>query len=188
MRLPRHTPLIRKALEINEPRLLIIDPITAFLDRRIITSSDHSIRRAITPLAVVFKRHACAGILVRHLNKSAGGKSMYRGSGTIGFNAACRSSWLFGADPQDPSRFIMAQIKNNLAERQPSLAYRVVPGAADNAPTIDWLGPSPLSGDQMLAGRGTTPKLLRDRAAQLLLDLLAPGPRPTRNMWAPPWK
>ena len=63
--------------------------------------------------------------MARHLNKTGDFHSLYRGGGSIAFVAACRSAFLCARDPHDPLRSIMAQIKNNLGPRQPSLAYRI---------------------------------------------------------------
>jgi len=179
--LPRHVKVLENALAINKPRLLVIDPITAFLGRRIIASSDQSIRRALTPLAELLGQHGCAGILVRHLNKHPSSKSLYRGGGSIGFNAACRSSWLFDFDPKNKGRLIMAQIKNNLAAPQGSIGYQVV--LAGTEPILEWLGPSPLSADQLLANRRTVPSVTRDLACEFLSEFLLDGPRPTSEIW-----
>src|SRR5438876_129018 len=83
------------------------------------------------------------------LNKAATSRSLYRGGGSIGFNAVCRSSWLFDHDPDDHDRLVMAQIKNNFATRQQSLAYRIV-GQDGAEPTLEWLGLNPLTADQLL--------------------------------------
>jgi hypothetical protein len=104
----------------------------------------------------------------------------------------------------------MAQIKNNLAPREPSLAYRVhsaaqvvassaafvssspegAPVAAESrdhatTPVIEWLGECTLSADQLLAAAGIKPCLLRprDKAKEFLLNFLNAGPRSTIDIW-----
>jgi hypothetical protein len=62
--------------------------------------------------------------MVRHLSKK-GRHAIYRGGGSIGILGACRSAWLTGRDPTDPSRFILAQTKNNLGAQLPALAYTI---------------------------------------------------------------
>jgi hypothetical protein len=78
----------------------------------------------------------------------------------------------------------MAEIKNNLAPRQPSLAYRLRT-EKDAPPVVDWLGESPLLADQLLAAAGLKPALPRprDRARDFLQALLADGPRSTLDIW-----
>jgi hypothetical protein len=182
--LPSGAKLLDRALAMNRPRLLVVDPIMAFLDRDVQSSSDQGVRRALSCLALSADKYACACVLVRHMNKRGTGRSIYRGGGSIAFNAACRSSWLFDADPADPARQIMAQIKNNLAPPQQSLAYRIhnAPGAQ---PTLEWLGPVSVSADDLLARAGRKPPkpLAFDRACEFLPALLDNGPLPTQQIW-----
>ena len=120
----------------------------------------------------------------RHLNKTGAARALYRGGGSIGFLAACRSGWLVAQDPAEPGRRVLAQVKNNLAPPQPSLAFSVE-AHEGAAPRLCWLGPSPLTADQLLAAEagaasGACP---RDRAVDFLSDLLQDGPRTSREVW-----
>ncbi len=181
--LPSQIDILDEALTANEPRLLIIDPIMAFLDRDVLALSDQSIRRALSPLAKLAEQHRCAVVLVRHLNKKASLRSMYRGGGSIGFNAASRSSWLFTDDPHDRSRLLMAQIKNNLADPQPTLAYRILRESC-MPPRLDWLGPTSWTADQLLDhNRKSEMPLPRERAREFLTELFRSGPQPTNTIW-----
>src|SRR5207253_3089150 len=108
-----------------------------------------------------------------------------RGSGTIGFVGTCRAAWLIAADPGDPSRRVFAQEKNSLAEPQPSLAFTVT-GADSKSLAPAWLGMSPLTADQLLAGAlGARPERLapREEASRLLKEFLTDGPRTAREVW-----
>jgi hypothetical protein len=138
----------------------------------------------LRPLARAAEKHACAVLLVRHLNKRGGGRSLYRGGGSIGFLGACRSGWLIARDPLLPRRCVLAQVKNNLAPAQPSLAYRVTPQGS-GPPTLSWLGPTAWAADQLLAG-GPCPSHATqlDRACDFLCTFLAEGPRTSRDVWA----
>src|SRR5262249_26566324 len=123
LRLPGQTRLLDAALARTQARLVVLDPVVAFLDACAFSNSDQGVRRALLPLAGLAARHFCAILLIRHLNKLLGGLALYRGGGSIGFLAACRSGWLVGRDPQEPGRRVLAQVKNNLAPPQPSLAF-----------------------------------------------------------------
>jgi AAA domain len=209
-RLPAANQVLDNALAQTRAVFTVLDPIMAFLDSSIQVASDMSVRRALSPLAALAERHGCHITMVRHLNKTRHFRSLYRGGGSIGFLAACRSAFLFARDPDDPQRAVMAQIKNNLAPRQPSLAYRlqaavhvvassagvvpsppepapVAPHSPDHAtiPVIEWLGPSPLTADELLAAGGMKPYLSRpcDRAKEFLLNFLDAGPRSTIDIW-----
>ena len=89
---------------------------------------------------------------------------------------------LVARDPGMPERCVLAQVRNALAGPQPSLAYRL--SAAGGAlPVVEWLGPSPTSSDELLAGAGRVERGPRDRAAAFLEQFLAAGPRTSRDIW-----
>jgi AAA domain len=181
---PAHTDFLDEALAQTRAQLAVIDPIMAFLDRSIVTSNDQVVRRALNPLAWLAERHQCVPLLVRHLNKTGGHRSVYRGGGSIGFLAACRSGWLLAADPYDPWCRVLAQVKNNLAPPQPSLAYRV-PRQEDAPPVPDWVGLSRWTADQLLAGAAQAPPAIAriDRARDFLAAYLEDGTRTSRDIW-----
>lgn len=184
LRLPTQTDLLEAAMARTQARLVVIDPLMEFLDPSICTGSDQSVRRALAPLARLAAKYQCVILLVRHLNKRGGPHASYRGGGSIGFLAACRSGWLIAPEPHVPHRRVLAQVKNNLAPPQPSLAYEIV--AQEGAPpSLSWLGVSPLTADQLLEGAATAeyggP---RDRAKEFLTDFLEDGARTVREIWA----
>src|SRR5437763_14973075 len=114
----------------------------AFLDPSVIAASDTHARLALAPLVALAEDHRCAMLLVRHLTKQGGRRALYRGGGAIGILGACRSGWLVAPDPRDPRRRVLAEVKNNLAAPQLSLAYEVVaPGGTP--PVLSWLGTDP---------------------------------------------
>jgi hypothetical protein len=72
---------------------------------------------------------------------------------------------------------------NSLFAPQPSLAYQLLPRAGA-PPALNWLGPSPLTADQLLGGQGpATLSLPRDRARDFLVGFLEDGPRTSREVW-----
>ncbi|HEV3256628.1 MAG TPA: AAA family ATPase, partial [Gemmataceae bacterium] len=76
LRLPTQASVLAAALVQTGARLVVIDPIMAFLDQWVLTSSDQSVRRALFPLAQLAELHRCVIILVRHFNKTAGRHAM----------------------------------------------------------------------------------------------------------------
>src|SRR5260370_26354678 len=159
--------------------------------RAIRTASDESIRRALAPLARLAQKHQCVIILIRHLNKKAGSRSLYRGGGSIGLIAQCRSGWLVGLEPREQKanllaaadspqgkRCVLAQLKNNNAPLQPILRYEII-AHASGYPTIRWLGTCSVSAEDLVAKPPPITLGPRLRARQFLKDFLAPGPRGT---------
>lgn len=172
-----------EALRQTQAQLVVIDPITAFLDRDVNANNDQGVRRALKPLAALARRHGCAILLVRHLNKTPGLHALYRGGGSIGFVGLCRSAWLVAPDPHDPGRNVLAQVKNNLAPPQPSLAYRL-PAPEGSPPTIAWLGTTDLqAADLLTPARPTPPDRPRDLARTALESFLRSGTHTSRAVW-----
>jgi RecA-family ATPase len=182
---PTHLALLDEALTRTRASLVVIDPIKAFLHPGIVESIEPSVRRALGPLAQLADKHACVMLLHRHLNKSRGSQSLYRGGGSIAFLALCRSGWLIAPDPQQPKRRILAQVKNNLAAPQPSLAF-AVQGAHSESPLLSWQGPCAQTANQLLEA-AKHPRILatpRERAQDFLAAALEAGPLTSRELWA----
>src|SRR5690349_3540750 len=81
--LPAHADALDALVARTQARLLVIDPVMAFFAASVNTASDQGIRRALAPLVALARRHACAVLLLRHLNKTGGGRALYRGLGSI---------------------------------------------------------------------------------------------------------
>jgi AAA domain len=192
--LPTHCDFLDRMLTRTGARLLVLDPFIAFLDATVASGNDQSVRRALRPLAVLAQRHHSALLAIRHLNKKGGDTSLYRGAGTIGVIAHCRSAWLFAREPLPPSqtlmpgdgqarrRCVLAQQKNNLGPPQPSLAYEVVAGDGP-APALRWHGPCGWTAAQLLARPRRKEAPARRRARVFLQQFLADGPRTTEDIW-----
>jgi AAA domain len=182
-RFPAHAGRLDDALGRSQACLAVIDPIMAFLEESVLYASDQSVRRVLNPLMRLADKHGCTLLLLRHLNKQGGTRAIYRSLGSIAFVAACRFAMLVARDPSEPGRCVLAQVRNSLAGAQPSLAYRLRSTEA-SLPAVDWLGESPCSADELLAGAARTERGPRDQAAAFLLEFLAEGPRTSQDLWA----
>lgn len=164
----------------QQPDLIVIDPITAFLLGGTAPNSDASVRHILSPLALLAERLDCAVLMVRHLRKAGAGKAILRGLGSIGFIASVRTGLLAAKHPSDPSLGVLAVVKSNVTGAAPSLGYRVKPDTV-NRPVIEWIGALDLSADAL----GKIPEIplrARDRATNWLRDQLAHGPRKASDL------
>ncbi len=127
---------IEKYIREHEIALVIIDPFVAYLDPEINTHHDHDVRIALAKLKKLAEKTNVAIVLIRHLNKFGAGQALYRGSGSIGITGACRCALLAGKDPNDPDRFVLAGLKNNLGPLPESLAYHLEP--AGKVARVEW--------------------------------------------------
>src|SRR5262249_56742993 len=107
-------------------RLVIIDPLMAFLNPRLSSLNDQLVRLALGPLAQLAAELRLAILLVRHLTKVArGDRALYRGSGSIAIIGAARMAYLVGTSPADEDLHILACTKSNLVTPPPSLGFRI---------------------------------------------------------------
>ena len=114
------------------------------------SNRDQDVRRALTPLKRMAERTGAAVILVRHLNKMAGGNPLYRGGGSIGIIGAARSGLVVGRHPEDDELRVLAGQKNNLSLPPESLAYRIET-AENGAARIVYEGVSEATAQQVLS-------------------------------------
>jgi hypothetical protein len=81
---------IEKAIVENNARLVIIDPIQAYLGADVDMNRANEVRPIFMRLGQVAQRTGCAILLIGHLNKAAGMQSLQRGLGSIDIAAAGR--------------------------------------------------------------------------------------------------
>lgn len=112
---------IRQAIVQVSAKLLIVDPLMAYLPGKVDSHRDQDIRRSLAPLASLAAETGVAVLVIRHLNKTEGKNALYRGGGSIGIIGAARSGLLVAKDPDDPDgeRRILVPTKSNLAKLPP---------------------------------------------------------------------
>ncbi|MEN6385899.1 MAG: bifunctional DNA primase/polymerase [Phycisphaerales bacterium] len=114
---------------IRDCRLVIIDPISAYLGK----ADGHSnteIRGLLAPLADIAASYQVAMLAVTHLNKGGGSNPLYRAMGSLAFVAAARVVWIITRDNDDGEiespRRLMLPAKNNIAEDDSGMSYMIV--------------------------------------------------------------
>ena len=113
------------ALQQLHPTLVILDPIQAYLGANVDMHRANEIRPVMQILAQAAQRYNCAVVLIGHMNKKAGDKSMYRGLGSIDLAAAARSVLLMARDPQEQDMRILVQVKSSLAKEGDPLQFKL---------------------------------------------------------------
>ncbi|HEV3075971.1 MAG TPA: AAA family ATPase [Thermoanaerobaculia bacterium] len=151
-----------------DARLIVIDPIQAFLGAKTDIYRPNEVRAVLAPLLRLAQRHACALLILRHITKARASRSIYAGQGSIDFIAAARSVLLAGSGPDDPTRHALVHIKSNLAAAGPTLGYRF------DGQSFVWEGPSGLTANDLLAAEAQTDDAGAEQEARLFLrDILA---------------
>ena len=155
---------IEEALIRTGARVLILDPIQAYLGSGTDMNRANEVRNMTKRLAALAEKYKCAIILIGHMNKAAGNKAAYRGMGSIDFYAVARSVLLVGRVEGEPNIRAMVQIKNNLAEFGHAKAFRL------SEEGFRWLGDYEITADEVLGGYA--PKINKlEQAKDLLREL-----------------
>jgi hypothetical protein len=97
--LPEDIPVLRRGVEQVGARLVVVDPLMAFLSGSVDSHRDQDVRRALAPLARLAEETGAAVVAVRHLTKTEGSNPLYRGGGSIGIVGAARSALLVAKAP-----------------------------------------------------------------------------------------
>ena len=156
---------IEQAILKEKAKLMILDPIQAYLGAKMDMNRANEARDMTKHLGQVAERTGCAIVLIGHMNKNAGGKFAYRGMGSIDFFAVARSVLLVGRVKGQENRRAMIQIKNNLAERGHAKSFVLTDGV------FTWKGDYDITEDE-LAG-GFAPKTSKQEEAKDLLVSLS---------------
>ena len=162
-----------RAIRETEAKLLIIDPLQAFLSAEPEKSRRGSLRNIFGKLGKVAEETGCAVVLIGHMNKNGSGKSIYRGLGSIDVAAIARSVLLVGRDSDDPYRRIMLPIKSSLAPEGPAFAFDLDPVSG-----FRWVGACSYTADELLGNAPhveTKLQKAKDSLQEILYDNDLPG-------------
>ena len=155
---------LEQAIVRTGARLLILDPIQAYLGGGMDMNRANEARDMTKKLGALAEKTKCAIILIGHMNKASGNKAAYRGMGSIDFFAVARSVLLVGRVEGESNTRAVVQIKNNLA------AFGHPKAFALSEDGFKWLGDYEITVDEVLGG--ITPKANKmEQAKQMLREL-----------------
>ena len=161
---------IEKAIIEDNARLVIIDPIQAYLGADVDMNRANEVRPIFMRLGQVAQRTGCAILLIGHLNKAAGMQSLQRGLGSIDIAAAVRSVMFIGKLKHDPTMRILTHEKSSLAPPGVSLAFSL-----GDEGGFRWVGEYDITADEMLSGIEPQRETKTQQAKDLICSLLAGG-------------
>lgn len=170
------------AMEQTKARLLILDPLSAYVGEGTQLNSANAVRAQFRPLIEMAKKLRCAVLIIHHQNKQQGQKAINRGSGSVDVIAAARSALLVARAGKDaPDERILAQVKCNVGPTGNAVTFSVSNGK------VEWLNDDPKTADEVLgnvfAGAGR-PDTQMQAAKDALSSLLADGPRSQQEIMA----
>ena len=173
---------IRQAMEETGAKLLVLDPLQAYLGAEVDMHRANEVRPILKRLGAVAEQMGCAVILIRHLNKMQGQKSGHRGMGSVDFQAAARSVLLVGRTKEDPQLRIVVPDKSSLAPEGESIAF-----ALDPEQGFQWKGYCAYNAEELLGGstkQVQTKTMQAEETLRNLLDKPAPAEEILRRITA----
>ena len=169
---------IREAIIGFRPRLVVIDPIQAYLG----SDSDLQIagraRKLMQRLSLWASTYDCAVVLVGHLNKKEGSKGLYRSLGSIDVVAAARSVLQVDRDSVDPAIRTVRQIKNSLGPSDREISFEIRSGTG-----FRWLECKNTVAADISVEEPTEFSMKKDKAAYLIKSTLLKGDMASKEMY-----
>ncbi len=138
---------LEQAIIETGARLIILDPIQAYIGATVDMHRANEIRPVLKHLGIIAEKHNCAIILIGHMNKASGSKSIYRGLGSIDIQATARSVLLVARLRDKPNIRIMAHDKSSLAPAGDAIGFEMT---EDNGMVC--IGPYDITIDELLSG------------------------------------
>lgn len=138
---------LEQAIIETKARLIILDPIQAYIGATVDMHRANKIRPVLKHLGIIAEKHNCAIILIGHMNKASGSKSTYRGLGSIDIQATARSVLLVARLRDKPNIRIMAHDKSSLAPAGDAIGFEMT---EDNGMVC--IGPYDITIDELLSG------------------------------------
>ena len=174
---PKFEELIKEA----KPRLVIVDPIQAYLGSTVDGHRANEVRPVMHHIGTLAEKYNCAIVLIEHMNKGVGVKGLYRGLGSIDITAAARSILLVGSNPEDENDKGIAHIKSNLARHGKVIGFSI-----SDERGLEWNPNTTLTSD-ILQGYGggsgeRTDHALED-AKDFLKDILTEGKQNSNDIY-----
>ncbi len=181
-----------------DTRLLVADPLPAFLGRGVNDHRNAEVMSVLEPFAQLLEEHKVALLGITHLGKSVDVRSPeHKILGSVAYTNVARIVYLVGRDPQDRDRRVLAMVKNNIRPMQPPIAFRIVEATVgpddrpirtsriefDSAP-VDVSTEEIFEPKRLPRRRGPAPRKTQEVAVWLLSFLQAEGqPVPLRRVF-----
>lgn len=156
---------LEQAIIETKARLIILDPIQAYIGATVDMHRANEIRPVLKHLGIIAEKHNCAIILIGHMNKASGSKSTYRGLGSIDIQATARSVLLVARLRDKPNIRIMAHDKSSLAPAGDAIGFEMT---EDNGMVC--IGPYDITIDELLSGNEGRGKKKLDIAGNFIKE------------------
>ena len=142
------SPEIEAAVKEVNARMIIFDPIQAFMGAKVDMFRPNETRPELAKLFEMCDRNDCACAIISHVGKAGDKSPVNRALGSVDIPAAMRSVMELTINPDDPTECVMVHIKCSNAPKGKSLAYTI--GARGG---VHWAGFSPMTVEDLTVAR-----------------------------------
>lgn len=163
--------IIKELLVSKRPSMMIFDPATLYVGKKVDMNSANDVRSLLNPLVPILEEYQCTMVLVLHMNKGAN-KAMYKALGSIDFMAIARSVIMITNNPNASKERLLIHVKSSLAEKGDTLAFTI----GDKG--IEWLGVREINENTI--DEDTVFK--KDQAKEFILSYLSKGDVPSDEL------
>ena len=169
---------IEETIKNLNVKLVILDPIQAFLTQCGDMQSAIKMRNVMHRLANIAETYNCAIVLIGHMTKASSGKQLYRGLGSIDIAAIARSVLMIERNKNNPTIRYMFQIKNSLASEGSAVSF-----ALDESYGFQWIGKCRLLSEIESENNYDFNKMNKhEKAVELLKIMLSLEPVKTKDI------
>ena len=162
---------IRRAIECYGAKLLILDPLSAYIGDALSLNAANEMRAAFSSLAEVARDTGCAIVIIAHMNKMKDTNPLYRTSGSIDIAGVARSilAVVKKRNMDDPNDRIMVQVKSNLAPMGSGIIFRINAMGIQFLDEIDITAEEAFYSDIAKAGR---PSVIVNKCTERIKEIL----------------
>ena len=168
---------LREAIECFKPRLLVIDPIQAYVEHDSDLMSASKARRLMKRTGIWASKYDCAIVVIGHMNKSGGQKDLYRGLGSIDLVASARSVLQVERSKEDDAIRTVHHIKSSTAPKGPDFSFEIQPDTG-----FRWLDTGRIPSTTKYEPVTELPKNKHELAAILITRALEKGPVESKEL------
>jgi len=169
-------------------RMVVLDPLSAFLGGRVDSHKDASLRTMLRPIHALAERRSMAVLGVLHVNQAQSGDVATKVSGSGAWVNAARSALVFGRMPDapddDPRRVAIVE-KSNYGPKGIAYEVRLEVPPGEEHPALVYVGRSEVEGREVLADPAEfETRQERTVAQEFLIRVLGEGERLSVDVYA----
>jgi hypothetical protein len=163
--------IVRRVVEFDA-HVLVIDVLNNFLGDKVDTDRDHSVRRALRPLAEMAQTYDLTIIAIRHLRKSREGGAIDQGIGSVGIAGQARAVLRADFHTEEPDLRVLSSVVCNLGPMPCSLGYQITQKLDDLGAlgVVSWQGPVDITAEDLASAVPGGATAVQE-AAEFLTDL-----------------